>query len=346
MDVPPGPMDVPEAAAVRAVAQSSVSRPSITAAETAVVCYLREHKDVAKTYGIKKVDGNTSVGSMLVQTLEEQGMGVEWYERLPNDAPKEPATKKWASYIKNANKRPRSGLKPLTERPTIAPPDKAAIARHHGRLPRSFFPLLAKLAKSRMKRRFTSCGNRIGAPAAVALVERDQLVDFVERKLRCECGARLRYCKAASHQVAACAKWSFVCEKCDGKKGSCKPRELLTSKPMHGDDYELNSQLNYAIVTCALSFARMLPFFAVMGMARISDNDHYKFKQEVRSAWHPPGPHPTGPHPTGPHPTGPHSVGPSPDPTAHGSARLPPHRSSRSSPPWPSARWCVRMPRT
>jgi hypothetical protein len=85
MDVPPGPMDVPEAAAVRAVAQSSVSRPSITAAETAVVCYLREHKDVAKTYGIKKVDGNTSVGSMLVQTLEEQGMGVEWYDYFTVD---------------------------------------------------------------------------------------------------------------------------------------------------------------------------------------------------------------------------------------------------------------------
>ena len=28
---------------------------------------------------------------------------------------------------------------------------------------------------------------------------------------------------------------------------------------MHGDDYELNTLLNYAIVTCAISFARIVP---------------------------------------------------------------------------------------
>jgi hypothetical protein len=41
----------------------------------ATVRYPRLHPSVAKTYGIK-VDGNTSVGSMLMQTLCAQGAGV------------------------------------------------------------------------------------------------------------------------------------------------------------------------------------------------------------------------------------------------------------------------------
>jgi hypothetical protein len=252
-------------------------RSSITFAEYALLCWLRLNNEVASSYGIKECHGKTTIGSMLLQTLRAQGMNVEWFQRLPVGADTDAVgtNEAGAAWIKKATKRPGARMKQLSERPTVAPPDKAAIARHHGRLPRVAFPLLAKLAKRKRARRFTSCGNRICAPAAVALVERDQLVTFVESKLRCECGARLRYCKGTSHQVAACAKWCFVCEK------SCKPRELLTSKPMHGDDYELNTQLNYAIVTCALSFARMVPFFRVLGMAALSETDHYAFKGEV-----------------------------------------------------------------
>ena len=60
-------------------------RAYITAEAQAIVCYLRLHPSVAKTYGIK-VDGNTSVGSMLMQTLCAQGAGVDWHNLLPDGA--------------------------------------------------------------------------------------------------------------------------------------------------------------------------------------------------------------------------------------------------------------------
>ncbi len=196
-------VDAPEDAAVQKL---KVTRASLKPAENSIVCYLRLHPEVAETYGIT-VGGDTSAGSMLLQTLEAQGMDVTWYERLPNNSVvhdnESVANQRAAGYIKTVGKRPGARIKQLSERPKVAPPDKAAIARHHGVLPRVSFPLLLQLSKSRRRREFTSCGNRIRPPAAVALVERCQLVDFVQSKLRCECGARLRYCKAASHQVSA-----------------------------------------------------------------------------------------------------------------------------------------------
>ena len=74
------------------------------------------------------------------------------------------------------------------------------------------------------------------------MVEWHRLTAYVERQFRCACGAHLRFCKAASHQVGVCASWCFVCEK------SCKLPPLLTSMPLHGDDYELNSKLNFAMI--------------------------------------------------------------------------------------------------
>ena len=60
---------------------------SLSHEEHALFCWLRLHPDVAATYGIKRCNGMTRVGSMLMQTLEAQGMDVKWYERLPPGTP-------------------------------------------------------------------------------------------------------------------------------------------------------------------------------------------------------------------------------------------------------------------
>jgi hypothetical protein len=70
-----------------------------------------------------------------------------------------------------------------------------------------------------------------------------------------------------------CVCEGFVCEH------SCarlKPFE--TSAPMHCDDYELNSRLNYAITTCAISFERIVPALELLGLRAVSTTDHYGFK--------------------------------------------------------------------
>ena len=105
----------------------TVPRGQQTAVETAVVCYLRIHPEVAITYGIKKCNGNTSASSMLMQMLEAQGAGADWYERLPEGATSDDMkhNDKWAAWIKKFGRRPRAGMKQLVDRPTLAPPDKA-----------------------------------------------------------------------------------------------------------------------------------------------------------------------------------------------------------------------------
>ena len=254
-----------------------VARVSLSPTENAVVCYLRLHPKVAATYGIKRANGNTSAGSMLLQLLEAQGADIKYHGQVPNSAVTDESTsnERAAAYIQKIATRPGARKKPLSERPSVMPTDKAAILKtNHGRLQRLSFGLLVSLSKNKRPAKFTGCGNRVGPPAAVALVERQCLTDFVEKKLRCACGARLRLSKTGSEQVAACAKWVFCCER-DHKL------EMRTSRLLHGDDYELNSRLNYAIVTCALSFARMLPFFHVLGMQPLSTTDHYNFKREV-----------------------------------------------------------------
>jgi len=190
-----------DATLLAAVQKVKVTRPSITAAQNSVVCWVRLHSKVAETYGIKDVDLNTSVGSMLLQTLEAQGMDVDWYERLPTgslaNSEDASANQKAAAYIWKVSRRPGARMKPLSERPQVAPPDEAAIVRHHGRPPRVSFPLLLKLAAQRRRRAFSWAGNEIVTPAPVALCERACVVDFVEKKLRCACGKRLRFAKAA-----------------------------------------------------------------------------------------------------------------------------------------------------
>ena len=251
-------------------------RPGVTATEFALFCWLRRNPDVAASYGITQCNGETTIGSLLLQTLKAQGMDVDWFAQVPSGAVTEDSTsnEKAASFIKKVTKRPGARMKQLVERPQVAPASNAAVLRK-GKLPKLSFPLLIKLSAERRKRKTTACGNRIAPPADVALIERQLLVDFVEKKLRCEkCSARLRFCSKASHQVAACAQWCFVCER------GCK-LSLRSSAAMHGDDYQLNSKLNYAIVTCALSFERMVALMRVLGMVALSTTDHYAFKAEL-----------------------------------------------------------------
>ena len=66
--------------------QTSVRQSRVTHVEYALFCFLRLHPDTAKTYGIDRCDGNTTIGSMLMQTLEAQGMKAEWYAQLPKTA--------------------------------------------------------------------------------------------------------------------------------------------------------------------------------------------------------------------------------------------------------------------
>ena len=268
----------------------------ITTPEFAVLCYLRQHPDVANTYGIKTcslgctgcrgkkacagVNSHTSLGWMLCQTLKAQGADITWYDQLPNgvSADKPKTNEQGAAWIKSFSRRPGARMEQLSKRPEVAPPDHSAVQRKHSHasraLPRVAFPMLIKLAKQKRKRQFTNCGNRVWPLADTALVERQQLTSWVQNQCCCRrCNGRLRLSKASSHQVGACARLHFVCE-----RGCDQLKPLETSARMHGDDYELNSQLNYAITTCAISFARVVPALELLGLRAISTTDHYGFK--------------------------------------------------------------------
>ena len=109
-------------------------RPQITWTENCLFCWLRLHPKIAETYGIKKCDGNTTIGSMLLQMLEAQGADVKWYERLAPE-PTGTANEIAAAYIKTFARRPGQWLKQLSQRPEVAPPDHAAVLRRHGTPP-------------------------------------------------------------------------------------------------------------------------------------------------------------------------------------------------------------------
>ena len=141
----------------------SVPRPSITAECNAIVCWLRLNPSIAKTYGISELGGKTSVGSMFMQTLQAQGAAVEWCTNEPDGAGgtgKRPNCA-WAAYIKRIYTRPGGRKKRLDERPEVAPPDNAAILRHHGRLRKASFPMLLRLSKYRRPKKTTACGNKV-----------------------------------------------------------------------------------------------------------------------------------------------------------------------------------------
>ena len=123
--------------------------------EYAVLAYLRLHPEVAKTYGIETcspgctgcqgkkecagVNGKTSIGWMLCQTLRAQGADVKFYDQLPNgvSADKPTTNEAAAAYIKSFTRRPGARMKQLSERPEVAPPDHSAVQRHHGNASRA-----------------------------------------------------------------------------------------------------------------------------------------------------------------------------------------------------------------
>lgn len=98
------------AAAPKSKAAAPDKRSHVSLHEYALFCYLRLHPEVAKTYGIKICTGKTTIGSMLLQTLQAQGMHVEWHQRLPVVAapPAKGSNEEGASYIKKA-RTPSSG---------------------------------------------------------------------------------------------------------------------------------------------------------------------------------------------------------------------------------------------
>ena len=188
--------------------RASDHRPCITREENALFCYLRLHPDVSNTYGIKSCTGKTTIGSMLVQTLHAQGLNIDWYssQQQPQTAAAKGTNAAGASWVKQVSRRPGARSKQLSERPQVAPTDKAAILRKNGRLSQLSFPMLLKLSACKRGKKFTACGNHVRPPQAVALVERHRLTAYVERQFRCACGAHLRFCKAASHQVGGCRR--------------------------------------------------------------------------------------------------------------------------------------------
>ena len=153
-------------------------RARLTDEEFAIMCWLRTNPKVASKYGITSCNGDTRIGSMLMQVLAWMGAVVEWRETLPASTAALPATGNAVAAATIGNLKARSGRKPKADpQPIQHAPPEAAIHRTNPRKrgrPKSIsFPLLVRLAKSRSKRpkAFTSRGNMIAAPSTVALVE-------------------------------------------------------------------------------------------------------------------------------------------------------------------------------
>jgi hypothetical protein len=219
---------------------------------------------------------------MLKQLLEAQGADVTWHVQLPEGSADLKGNQKAAAYISSFSRRPgrrlkhmRDRLEELAAKDHVAPTSLAAVLRKDGKAAFIDFPLLRERVRVRRVKKSTRCYNKMVACTEVAMVERRRVIDFVERKLRCRCGAFLHFDRARSQQVGVCAAWQFQCQK------SCNIPPLHTSAQVHGDDYELNAKLNYAISTCALSFARMVPFLFFLGMGAPSNADHYATKAEI-----------------------------------------------------------------
>ena len=140
------------------------------ATHRALVCYLRLHPTIGKTYGIKNIDEKTSVGSMLWQTLGAQGMDMKWWDNaLPADKDATPNAKS-AKLVRSMGQRPGARKKQLSERPEMAPPASAAVRRTGGsacKVPRVNFKLYLRLSKAKWKRRFNACGNQLCRPGEI-----------------------------------------------------------------------------------------------------------------------------------------------------------------------------------
>ena len=143
--------------------------------EYSAVCWLRCNPKIAASYGITSCKASTRVGSMLLQVLAWMGNTVKWKEVVAADTQ---ASKyrnvRAAAFIEGM--KVRSGRKPTPrpQPPARAPPEAAVFKKNptkRGRPPKISFPLLVRLARTKRKRQFTSRGNLIAAPGAVALVQ-------------------------------------------------------------------------------------------------------------------------------------------------------------------------------
>ena len=299
----------------------SVPRASITAECNAIVCWLRLNPSIAKTYGISELGGKTSVGSMFMQTLQAQGAAVEWYTNEPDGAGgtgKRPNCA-WAAYIKRIYTRPGGRKKRLEERPEVAPPDNAAVLRHHGRLRRTSFPMLLRLSKYRRPKKTTACGNKVHRcrtpPSSPPSLSRPRA--RTGRRAHASGASRARPHHEVHRAAPALRLWQTPAllkgglapgafpPCCAGSalpppsprtphgqvgacaswkfvcEKSCSLPPLLTSSLLHGDDYSLNSKLHYGLVTCAISYTRAVSLLTLLGMNAPSLTDHYGFKAEL-----------------------------------------------------------------
>lgn len=148
------------------------------------------------------------------------------------------------------------------------------LRTHRG--PPALSPPARQLARPPVRLRIQPCPPSPLLPGPPS--QNGQLTAWVTRNMRCKCGAHLRYADMASSQTGVAASLQFVCE-----SASCRRRlsPLHTSKPMHGDDFELNSQVNHAVVAGALSFSRVGTVLQLLGSNPISTTDHYAFKEEI-----------------------------------------------------------------
>lgn len=147
--------------------------------EWAIFCWLRINPDVAKSYGIAKCNGQTTMGSMLEQMLRAQGADIDWLDELPESAAAlQKGTNAWsAAFISRFAKRPGRRLKSLRQRlqellakDHVTPGVTAAVGRKDGKTPRLNFPKIAELAAKRRAKVSTRCYNKVEACAEVAFV--------------------------------------------------------------------------------------------------------------------------------------------------------------------------------
>ena len=63
--------------------------------------------------------------------------------------------------------------------------------------------------------------------------------------------------------MGGAAVWNVKC------KGGCGEdlAPLKTSTPLHGDDFEINTMLNFAAVSCAVPFTRLNELLRTVGCA-------------------------------------------------------------------------------
>ena len=84
--------------------------------------------------GMNQAAGGSGIAALAQAMAGQQSANAQ--SAAASIGQQEAANQRAAAYIKKVSRRPGAHIKQLKDRPTVAPPDKAAIVRHHGRLPR------------------------------------------------------------------------------------------------------------------------------------------------------------------------------------------------------------------